>query len=155
MSCDILVFFLSPARCLTCVSATGRCSSRQQQLRQQLQPRQQQWPETFPDQALWEASPRPSVSVLTAELVAESLNLLQHSSSPWCWKVNNSWHWEMLLIMEIRWLANKTNQMNIRISVSSTSKGVKQKTESAEEHKWDVFLSCRTSCWKSSLILNR
>ena len=62
------VFVLSPARCLTCVSATGRCSSRQRRLRQQLQHRQQLWLGTFPGQALWEASHPPSVSVLTAAL---------------------------------------------------------------------------------------
>lgn len=43
--------FLSPTRCLTFVSVTGRCNSRLPQLRRQLRPRQLLWLEIYLDQA--------------------------------------------------------------------------------------------------------
>lgn len=50
-----IAFVSSPVRCLTCVSATGRCSSRPPPLRRRLLLRRRRWPGTSRGQALWEA----------------------------------------------------------------------------------------------------
>uniref|UniRef100_A0A8C2TTT7 Chromatin target of PRMT1 n=1 Tax=Coturnix japonica TaxID=93934 RepID=A0A8C2TTT7_COTJA len=47
-----------PPRCLTCVSATGRCSDKRPQLTLLLQLKRLQWLETSRDPERWEGSPR-------------------------------------------------------------------------------------------------
>ncbi|XP_066424092.1 mothers against decapentaplegic homolog 4-like isoform X2 [Molothrus aeneus] len=48
------------SRCLTCASATGRCSSRRPLPRLRPLPRRPRWPGASPGLPLWGASPRPS-----------------------------------------------------------------------------------------------
>ncbi|XP_066062665.1 mothers against decapentaplegic homolog 4-like isoform X3 [Chamaea fasciata] len=48
------------SRCLTCASATGRCSSRRPLPRRRPRLRPPRWPAASPGRARWAASPRPS-----------------------------------------------------------------------------------------------
>ncbi|KAG8430866.1 hypothetical protein GDO86_019843 [Hymenochirus boettgeri] len=52
------------SRCLTCVSVTGKCSSKPLRHKQQPQRKQQQWPEQSRGQGLWVVSLLPSVCLL-------------------------------------------------------------------------------------------
>lgn len=61
----VMVCCLCPCRCLTCVSAIGRCSSRRPRLRQQQRLRQLPWQGTFRVQGASGASLLQSVSTLT------------------------------------------------------------------------------------------
>lgn len=60
-----LLSLSSPARCLTFVSVTDRCSSRLLRLKQQLQPKQLLWLETYQDLDQWEESLQLLVSLCT------------------------------------------------------------------------------------------